>query len=134
MLLRKPVSPYRDTRPIDLQVPQTRPPKARIVRVEDFAYIVHDQVTFTGAIQFYVTRNPGKRYGGNLINDGRGSFKVFFESSVGYYSQPLTLASGQSIEFQNYPVSGVTLSGGGTYTLIAWASKSIYGYVRRKTV
>jgi len=132
-------SPYAETRPIDQQVIGQHlrllvPLKRQIIRIEDSAYIVMDQVAFTGTIQFYVTRNPGKRYGGNLINDGKDPFKVFFESSAGYYSQPLTLAATQSIEFQNYPVSGITLSGGGTYTLVGWASKSAYGYVRRRTV
>lgn len=126
---------YADPRPKDLQVPsgikrRSRKGWKRVV-LEDTAYIVLDRQRFTTTTQFYVTRHAAKRYGGTLINDGDSSFQVFFESSAGYYSEPVTLEPGAYLAFQNYPVSGITLKGSGTYTLVAWAARSPQGYVRR---
>jgi hypothetical protein len=130
--------PYQDARPADLRVPSRISKGTRkdwkYVRLEDKAYIVKDHQAFVGPLQFYVTGQSAKRYGGTLINDGAGPFSVFFESSYGYYSEPAAIEPGAHLDFQNYPLGGITLLGSGTYTLIAWASRSTQGYVRRVPV
>lgn len=99
-------------------------------RLSDKAYVIRDRETFATDTQFYVSRKWQKKYSGNIVNEGQGDFRVFLESTHGYFSFPRTLPPGEVLEFQDYPLSGITFRGQGIFTLVAWASDSPVGYVR----
>jgi hypothetical protein len=58
------------------------------------------------------------------------TFDVQIESMQGYYSMRRTLPPGEWLEFREYPLSGVTFYGAGTFTLVAWPPDVPLGFVR----
>ncbi len=105
----------------------------RTVLIEDNSFVVKDQVPLNGTITFTVTASGRKRYSGNIINDGTTNFQVQIETTRKWLSDWITLKAGDSLDFDRYPLSSVTLKGtDGKFTFSGWAAGERYGgYVKR---
>jgi len=103
-------------------------------RLSDKAYVCLNLQVFGVTTQFYVSRKYRKKYGGIILNEGLDVFDVQIESMQGYYSMRRTLPPGEWLEFRNYPLSGVTFYGSGTFTLVAWAGLTPVDFVRTSAI
>jgi hypothetical protein len=122
-------SSFPDTRRLNERVP-TIPAKSRkALRLTDKGYVVIDNVAFIGPIQFYVTR-AAKKYGGTISNEGTTDIRVQLETGAGDIGLPKTLFPGTWLEFDDFPLSGITLYGTGTYSLMAWAGPNPFGKIK----
>ncbi len=94
-----------------------------------------DQRTVTADTTFFLTNRRGKRYGGNIINEGAaGNLLVQVLSTGGYFSLFKTLAPNASLTFNDYPLSAVTVrlpagATSGVISIVAWAAHTSQGGV-----
>lgn len=112
----------------------TRRRRTKTTLIEDDSFVVLDQVPLNGTQTFTVTASGRKRYTGNIINDSTsGNIKVQIETTRKRISDWITIKPGDSLDFDRYPLSSMTLMGtNATFTFSGWASGERYGgYVKR---
>ncbi len=120
--------PYHEVTPIASLIPPSGPiVRRRLKRLEEKGYVVVDNQAVAGTLQFYVTRQTRKRYGGTIANEGSTNLTVQIETTAGYFGLPKTLPPGTYLLFEDFILSGLTIKGTGTFSLTAWAGKNVAG-------